>query len=319
MNAPISASPIAAGPISAIPQAAATQPASRPVDSSDRLTFTVFLALALHALIILGITFNADFGGKPPPTLEITLATHSSTQAPDKAEYLAQANQQASGTGERDREMTTDQLAPINDTRIQSVNPTPQVRAANPQQQQSLQPVTTTAASRLQVQEKTTPDQIAEEKSPGKDMADTPFSAEIASLQAKLDRQRQAIAKRPRVRTLTSVATRASADAAYLNQWTRKVEFVGNRNFPQEAISQQIYGKLRLLTVLRPNGTIHSVEILQSSGYPVLDNAALQIVHMAAPFPPFPPEIRKDVDQLEIIRTWNFELQGLSTSSVQHN
>ena len=286
------------------------------VDSTDRLTFTVFLALALHALVILGITFNADFSGKPAPTLEITLANHSSKVAPEKADYLAQFNQQASGTSDQARQMTTDQLAPIDSARIEEINPTPQVRAANPTEQQTLQPVVTRSASDFKIfQKDTSPDQEETEKKVGKDPIDTQLSAEIASLRAKLDQQRQAIAKRPRIRRITSVATRASADAEYLHKWTSKVEFVGNRNFPEEAVRQQIVGKLRLATILRPNGTIHSVEILQSSGHSVLDDAALQIVHLAAPFPPFPSEIRKDVDQLEIIRTWHFELSGLTTSA----
>lgn len=290
--------------------------ASAAVDTGDRLTFTVFLALALHALLILGVTFNADFSGQPSPTLEITLANHSSELAPDKADYLAQSNQQASGTSDKAQQMTTDQLAPIDNAYIEEVTPTPQVRAANPTQQQTLQPVVTRSNSQFQIfQKQATPDKEEQEKLQGKDLFDTPLSAEIASLRAKLDQQRQAIAKRPRIRRITSVATRASADAEYLHKWTNKIEFIGNRNFPEEAVQRGIYGKLRLATVLRPNGTIHSVEILQSSGHNILDNAALQIVHLAAPFPAFPQEIRKDVDQLEIIRTWHFELSGLSTST----
>lgn len=290
--------------------------AAAAVDTGDRLTFTVFLALALHALLILGVTFNADFSGQPSPTLEITLANHSSELAPDKADYLAQSNQQASGTSDKAQQMTTDQLAPIDNAYIEEVTPTPQVRAANPTEQQTLQPVVTRSNSQFQIfQKEATPDKEEQEKKQGKDLFDTPLSAEIASLRAKLDQQRQAIAKRPRIRRITSVATRASADAEYLHKWTNKIEFIGNRNFPEEAVQRGIYGKLRLATVLRPNGTIHSVEILQSSGHNILDNAALQIVHLAAPFPAFPQEIRKDVDQLEIIRTWHFELSGLSTST----
>ena len=284
-------------------------------DTGDRLTFTLFLALALHALLILGITFRVDPANKLPPTLDITLANHSSAQAPDKADYLAQFNQLASGTGNEARQMTTDQLAPIEDSLIREVNPTPRISAAQPLMQQQLQLVTTVGNSPYRLTQKPlTPDTQAD-KQPGEDTLDTPLSSEIASLRAKLDEQRQAIARRPRVRTLTSVAAKASADAEYLVKWTTKVEQIGNRNFPEAAIRQGIVGKLRLLTVLRPNGTIHSVEILQSSGYPILDNAALQIVHLSAPFAPFPPEIRKTTDQLEIIRTWHFELTGLSTSA----
>ena len=210
----------------------------------------------------------------------------------------------------------TPAMAPIANAYIEKVTPTPQVRAANPTEQQTLQPVVTRSHSQFQIfQKDTAPNEEEHEKKLGKDQFDTPLSAEIASLRAKLDRQRQAIAKRPRIRRITSVATRASADAEYLHKWTNKIEFIGNRNFPEEAVQQKIYGKLRLATILRPNGTIHSVEILQSSGHNLLDKAALQIVHLAAPFPPFPQEIRKDVDQLEIIRTWHFELSGLSTST----
>lgn len=286
------------------------------VDTSDRLSFTVFLAVALHALLILGITFNADFGAKPSPTLEITLANYNSAKAPDKADYLAQFNQEASGTSDKSQQMTTDQIAAINDTQIQEINPTPQVLATNPSQQETLQPISTQSSNTFKIQKRdATPDETEQQKKVGKDPVETPLSAEIASLRAKLDQKRQAIAKRPRIRRITSVATRASADAAYLGKWESKIEFVGNRNFPEEAVQKKIFGHLRLLTVLRPNGTIHSVEILQSSGHSILDDAALQIVHLSAPFPPFPTEIRKDVDQLEIIRTWHFELNGLSTSA----
>jgi protein TonB len=45
-----------------------------------------------------------------------------------------------------------------------------------------------------------------------------------------------------------------------------------------------------------------------------LDDAAIRIVRMAAPFAPFPPELRKDVDRLEIIRTWKFEKGDRLTS-----
>ncbi|HRF88886.1 MAG TPA: energy transducer TonB, partial [Pseudomonadales bacterium] len=131
---------------------------------------------------------------------------------------------------------------------------------------------------------------------------------------AKLAQQRQAYAKRPRVKTLTSVATRASIDAEYLNLWQEKIELIGNLNYPQEARRKKIYGQLRLVVSLLPDGSIHNIEILQSSGQRILDDAAIRIVRMAAPFAPFPPELRKDVDRLEIIRTWKFEKGDRLTS-----
>lgn len=288
---------------------------SSDIDTGDRLTFTLFLAIAVHALLILGITFGDSLFNKAAPTLEITLASHNDRQQPDKADFLAQHNQTASGTSEKAQQLTTDQISEFSDPNIRKLNPQPMVKASTPTPQSPKTLITTQGQSRHKVAKQTVEERPpTEERQEGKDPEDSQLSSEIASLRAKLDKQRQAIAKRPRVRRLTSVATKASVDAEYMNKWINKVVFVGNRNFPKEALSQKIFGSLRLATTLKPNGTIHSVEILQSSGHSILDNAALQIVHLASPFPPFPPEIRKDTDQLEIIRTWNFEISGLSTN-----
>ncbi|MDT8399919.1 MAG: energy transducer TonB, partial [Pseudomonadales bacterium] len=135
-----------------------------------------------------------------------------------------------------------------------------------------------------------------------------------ASLQAQLDIQRQAYAKRPRKYTLSAASTQKARDALYLDGWRKKIEAVGNLNYPEQASRDGIYGNLRLLVALRPDGSISDVRILSSSGYKVLDEAALRIVHLAAPFEAFPDSMKREVDILEIIRTWQFQ-QGNSFSS----
>ncbi|TQV69717.1 energy transducer TonB [Exilibacterium tricleocarpae] len=287
----------------------------QPVDSADRLSFTLFVALAVHALLILGISFSADQSDKVAPTLNITLATHKAQQAPDKADYLAQLNQEASGTLEQAEQLTTEQQAQISDTQIRDINPEPQLQATTPVQRQT-QVVSTSADTARQTTEAPDPELQEEvQQLEGDQQEQLEVSAEIASLRAKLDQQRQQYAKKPRVRRITSVATKASYDAEYLHKWSNKVEFVGNRNYPQEALQNNLFGDLRLAAVILPNGTIEKVEILQSSGHAVLDDAAMQIVHLASPFAPFPPEIRREADQLEIIRTWHFEITGFSTTN----
>lgn len=285
------------------------------VSTGDRLSFTLFLAIAVHAMLIFGVSFKLNSGDKVAPTLNITLATHQSHVEPDKADFLAQFNQEASGTEQQVRELTTQQRAEIADTNVRDVTPVPQQRASNPSER-SAEVLTTQAKTQRQVAKTPTKeDQQAEVEHAG-GLEETPLvNPEIASLQAKLDRMRQDLAKQPRVRRLTSVATKASADAAYLNTWAQQIEQVGNDNFPQEALRQGVFGNLRMSVSLYPNGTIARVAILQSSGHKILDDAAVQIVHLAAPFPPFPPEVRKDTDQLEIIRTWRFEIRGLKTSA----
>jgi protein TonB len=145
---------------------------------------------------------------------------------------------------------------------------------------------------------------------------DTPLlNPEIASLRAKLDRLQQEFARRPRIRRMTSVATRSSIDAEYLNRWTQKVELMGNQNFPKAALENQVFGSLRLSVIINSDGSVDKVEVLKPSGHPILDQAALQIIRLAGPFDPFPPEIRQTADQLDIIRTWRFEITGLKTGS----
>ena len=132
------------------------------------------------------------------------------------------------------------------------------------------------------------------------------MSSDIASLEALLDKQRQEFAKRPRIRRLTSVSAKSSVDAQYLDDWRRRIERIGNIHYPIEAKRNKLYGKLRLAVSLSSNGYVKEIDILHSSGVRVLDDAAIRIVRLAEPFQPFPAELSKEVDQLEIIRTWQF-------------
>ena len=91
----------------------------------------------------------------------------------------------------------------------------------------------------------------------------------------------------------------------YLEDWRRKVERIGAMNYPEEARGK-FFGSLVLSVALRPDGSIDRLQIVRSSGNQVLDEAAKRIVTFAAPFAPFPPDIRKETDYLDITRTWNF-------------
>ena len=138
-------------------------------------------------------------------------------------------------------------------------------------------------------------------------------SLEIASLEARFDQQRRAYAKKPRVMRVTAASTLKSTNAWYVQNWVSKVTRVGNINYPTEARRAGIYGTLRMLVSMKKDGTIKELAILESSGSSVLDDAAIRIVRMAAPFAPFPDDMRENVDELEIIRTWVFERRGLTS------
>ena len=112
-------------------------------------------------------------------------------------------------------------------------------------------------------------------------------------------------------RVLRLTAAPARPDFAfYLEAWRRQVERVGKLNYPAEARRQKITGALRLLAVIDADGALVEATLMESSGHAVLDEAALRIVRLAAPFAPFPPDIRAAADRLEIERTWRFAGPG---------
>jgi protein TonB len=277
------------------------------VSPGDRLSFTVFLAVALHAALILGVTFSFVTSKPSTHTMEVTLAQQRAKNKPDKADFLAQFNQVGSGTLEEKALMTTPTEAQFQDTEIRETSQDIPQSAPHKAVEQKQTAITTTAT----VDHKVTMDNEVTETAPQKTEIENEKSLrtralEIASLEARLDRQRQIYAKRPRVKRLTSLSTASSADAFYLNSWRRKIESVGNLNYPQEARKNKLYGSLRLMVAILPDGTLKEVELLESSGHKVLDDAAVRIVRLSAPYAPFPDELRQSTDVLEIIRTWQF-------------
>ncbi|MGB1951021.1 MAG: energy transducer TonB [Marinobacter sp.] len=283
------------------------------VSDFDRFSFTLFMALAVHAVVVLGITFAPESPRSSAQTMEITLSQFDDETDPDEADFLAQTSQQGSGSEEDAREMTSPQPTDVSQPEIAEVQPEPPAQTG-PVTRQEQAVVQTQAASRRQVSQPDETEEATEEPLPVREKKSLmERSLEIASLEARLDAQRQAYAKRPRVMRVTAASTLRSSNAWYVQNWISKVTRVGNINYPTEARRAGIYGTLRMLVSLKKDGTIKELAILQSSGSTVLDDAAIRIVRMAAPFAPFPDDMREEVDELEIIRTWSFQRRGLTS------
>ena len=286
------------------PPAELTSSGIRP---ADRLGFTLFVATLLHLALILGVSFTLAKPGQISKTLEITLSTFKSEEKPKEADFLAQDNQQGSGTLEHKAAPKSTEQAPFQDSKVNKVTP-----AAAPQPTQRKEAVATKTAlttSKPQPQKAPTK-QKEEEPQPDAQQAPifdtTQLSAEIASLEAQLAQEQQLYAKRPKIHRLNAASTMRDKGAWYKDEWRKKVERVGNLNYPEEARRQRIYGSLRMLVSINRDGTLYEVQVLESSGQQVLDQAALRIVRLAAPFAPFTGDLA-DIDRLEIIRTWRFE------------
>tara|TARA_B100000959_G_C14989501_1_gene627127 strand:- start:1272 stop:2147 length:876 start_codon:yes stop_codon:yes gene_type:complete len=282
--------------------------------SNERFGFTVFLSICVHAIIILGVGFSYLEELNSQTTLEVTMAQYRSELAPEDADFLAQENQTGSGVLDEAAAPSTPFESDFNDDTIQEVLPIPQAPdIINDAELRDIAIIST-------LDEEDLISQQLDELEPDKQQpltdkaAKDELSLAITSLQAQLDLRRQAYAKRPRRYTISSAATQKSHDALYLDTWRRRIEAVGNINYPSEARRQQIYGSLRMLVALLPTGEVDEIQILQSSGYSILDQAATEIVKLAAPFQPFPEAMRAEADILEIIRTWRFHEGNALTS-----
>lgn len=282
--------------------------------SKERFGFTIFLSACLHIMLIAGVGFSYLEESNSAPAIEITLAQYRSDIAPDEADFIAQENQTGSGSLDTAAAPSTPFETAFHDEVIQRVDPIPQAPAPNQQVQPSDLSLLTSSAAELSVAQQLEEDAPDTDNPLSEQATAEELSLAIASLQAQLDLQQQEYAKRPRKYTISSASTQKRHDALYLDSWRRRIEAVGNLNYPEQARAQEIFGSLRMLVALRPNGSVQEIRILQSSGQRVLDEAAVQIVSLAAPFDPFPSEMREDVDILEIIRTWRFH-RGNSFSS----
>jgi len=273
--------------------------------ANERFGFTLFVSIALHVVLILGVGFGILEQASSSTSLEITLAHYRSQDAPQEADFLAQENQQGSGSLEDKAAPSTPVESRFSDDRIQGVSP---FMESNDIEQQRQEQVITSTADALQVKDEKVIEETPEvPDQPLENLTDAEFNQRLSSLQAQLAIRRQEYAKRPRRYTISSASTQKARDAIYLDNWRKKVEAVGNLNYPTEASTQGIYGNLRLLVSLRADGSVANIRALSSSGHKVLDDAAIRIVHLASPFAPFPADLRQEADILDIVRTWQFQ------------
>lgn len=138
--------------------------------------------------------------------------------------------------------------------------------------------------------------------------------SEIGSLQSTLEYNSRALSETPKKRRI-SAATKEYAAAAYMRAWAMKVERIGNMNYPQEAKDKGVNGSLMLSVDIKPDGSVppDGIVVSRSSGHKVLDDAAVRIVRLGAPYAAIPEDVLQNNDMLTIIRTWKFEsARGLS-------
>ncbi|MGJ8686375.1 MAG: energy transducer TonB, partial [Spongiibacteraceae bacterium] len=207
------------------------------------------------------------------------------------------------------------ELSSKNDSEFHDNKPTPDKLLKLSQRRESAQQHELLSAHRRSAESRNSTASIRNIVQPQQWQGDdqvTELSSSISSLEAQLKDLNQSYARMPKPKFITSVATRGSPDALYLDRWEERVEAIGNANYPKKARSNNIEGELRLLLMLMPSGAVDEVRILKSSGHNILDRAALQIVRKAAPYEAIPTDVLDGKNRLGIVRTWRFEQQSLS-------
>jgi len=229
------------------------------------------------------------------------LVNARSSTKPEKADALAQAN--LDGGGNTDQKLRARSPFPVVDER----EPSRELKAAEARVRQ-LEAEAKELMTRMKSTAAVTQVEVAPQGQPkgeaeARDLVDK--SLEIARLEAQIRRDHQAYQERPKRKF---VGARASEYrfAQYVDNWRIKIERIGNLNYPAEAKTRRLYGSLQLTVAIKADGEVESVEINRSSGQKVLDQAAIRIVRLAAPFDRFPANIRADTDILHITRTWTF-------------
>ena len=283
------------------------------ISPSDRLGFTLFLAGAVHAMVIFGIGFKPSNGDDQDllPSLDIIVANSRSLIAVDDPDYLAQVDQAGGGAAADKARPSAPVSAP---TLIDQQGLSDQERVKLQQQQSTDNEryLLTQTESDTQVQQKRQQRQSESNQDSASDVEQ--HSTRIAKLQAEIRDMTVAYAKRPKTLTLTA-STKKAIEASYLAAWVKRIERTGNLNYPHEARIKKLDGRLRMSVWLNAAGEVLDIKITKSSGSSVLDAAAKQILRMAQPFAPFPDELRERTDQIVIIRTWDFKSNRFKTES----
>ena len=263
--------------------------------TTDRLALTLFLATALHALVILGISFDVfdrDNDEQNVPTLDITVVNRQQTKPPEEYDYLAETSQDGAGN-------TEDKVQPQQESLAQTPPPAPPVESTpTPTQVMTAD----TSTRKIQKSEEAKPDEKSEVTSAAELIN---RSMEMLTLNQQINQTLQAYSKTPKSKFI-SARTKEFKYASYMRDWVAKVERVGELNYPDAARRENLSGKLIVQVAVYPDGSVREITIRKPSGYKILDDAAVRIVKLAAPFAPFPESIKKETDVLYITRTWVF-------------
>lgn len=287
-------------------------------NNNNSLLIALSVAIIVHLVLVLGMNFTTPEPDKINKSINITLINAPVKNIPKQADFLAEENQLGAGEEIKKPEPPTQKLpsqenSPVKqiekvapkETKPKEVKPKeskPKVAQKIITQPKAEKKVITTNKAEVASEPKKQPQLTAES-----------LQQQIAQLGTEI-RQSKPSADEPKIKFVNSVSAHKFVAAQYLKDWESKVERMGNLNYPEAASKKNFSGTLTMDVGIKADGSIYSIRINKSSGNPDLDEAAIKIVRMSAPFPPLPLDLRKELDVMVITRVWKFsDESGLVT------
>jgi len=268
--------------------------------SRERLVTMLFLTALLHAIVLLGLTFSAGSHGNTRPGMEVLLVTDDAPAVDknDKAAYAAQRSQRGSGN-----------------TRTGATS-SPSVAAASDEQEETETEqagdgmVLRTNADAPDIRYLGTVLTVATRRNPRRSENRTEAQS------GRGDGLELVLRGDPATGKWISPDTRALKLAPYLDTWRRKIERLGTLNYPVSAMKDRPRVSPVIEVALRADGSLQSAAVQRGSGDVALDQAALNILRLASPYSPFPPELAAEYGVLRFAYQWEFEAGSARGSGI---
>jgi periplasmic protein TonB len=266
----------------------------------DRLATTLVLMALLYGLIILGVSFTAP-GSKDSSIdrgLEVLLVSDELPEAlrNDTAQYISQRTQTGSGNTQE---------------RLPAQLPS-QKRPATGAEATAAQSAESLEDQLLSSSNERSPTQVLAMPLP----ATEAMAAEIPSPAERAGDDALRLRGARRDELYVTADTRASRLAPYLDGWRQRVERVGTVNYPSAAQRRGLSGNPVVEVAIARDGSLLSARVQKSSGRPEIDAAAIDILRLASPFDPFPPELARDYRSLRFAYEWQFRGGQVTESAI---
>ena len=270
------------------------------------------ISISLHGAV-LGVRivdpqdFNRVFQDTP---LEVVLVNARSTEAPTKAQAIAQAN--LAGGGEADAGMATSPLPPSPSELIgdDQTDATKRIQEQQQEQQQLLAQIRRDIAA-MPVPDPRKASQTSAERET--EQLRQQKLRLLAVIETRINQENS----RPRRRYI-SPATREEVYAVYYDKLRHRIEDRGTANFPT-LNGRKLYGELTVNLTIDARGHVVEAEVVRSSNSRWLDQRALAIARAAAPFGNFSDDMKRKADQIVVTSRFRFTKSDGMQATMTNN